>query len=60
MLCLSGFELYSRWVPLNCVYVPVEKCLKLYKTTLHAASHKCWLYTEVLGVTPTNCVSHKN
>ena len=18
MLCLSGFELYSRWVPLNC------------------------------------------
>ena len=22
MLCLSGFELYSRWVPLNISFVP--------------------------------------
>ena len=24
MLCLSSFELYSRWVPLTCVY-----CIRL-------------------------------
>ena len=28
MLCLSGFELYSRWVPLTCIvtkaHVPAE------------------------------------
>ena len=28
MLCLSGFELYSRWVPLTFVF---SKCLELTK-----------------------------
>ena len=31
MLCLSGFELYSRWVPL-------KECLARFRTTLFKSS----------------------
>ena len=37
MLCLSGFELYSRWVPLTC---PLE--------SLHASIYK--LLQETKGI----------
>ena len=30
MLCLSGFELYSRWVPLFWLYISVGMALKSY------------------------------
>ena len=32
MLCLSGFELYSRWVPLNS-YLTVVRSFTLHSTT---------------------------
>ena len=43
MLCLSGFELYSRWVPLNFVY-----------TTLHLTFY-LGLWTEIAMLFWLNC-----
>ena len=34
MLCLSGFELYSRWVPMNTSY-------RLNETAKEQTKHQC-------------------
>ena len=34
MACLSGFELYSRWVPLNFVDIAQNPSLAIYKIVL--------------------------
>ena len=42
MLCLSGFELYSRWVPLRSGYLcrQAKSLVKLFKTLWRYATNK--------------------
>ena len=58
MLCLSGFELYSRWVPLRTGYLcrQAKSLVKLFKTLWRYASNKAerlwWtiiLFVELLS-----------
>ena len=42
MLCLSGFELYSRWVPLN-----VHTMSKDLEWSLVFKNAGCWFWREL-------------
>ena len=48
MLCLSGFELYSRWVPLNYVKrTTSEKALKIPRANEFMIKCCCYYYFGV-------------
>ena len=44
MTCLSGFELYSRWVPLNYNILRVVKALSQKKVLKQVSILKPWFY----------------
>ena len=64
MLCLSGFELYSRWVPL--IHDQSDLCCAIYLSLLHATNQEIsldlsnWLarHCSTIWATFTTILSH--